>query len=145
MFNLPKFNQLAFTYEQFTVADDPFVWPKTFVVPDHRIVLVSNLQFRCATDPASVDPRIHIYVDAGFYNAWEHWYEPPMALGTTRQVNIHPGFPLGFPADPTGDVDFSMPDHLYLYALRGLALNLGDPDPASDITNLVINARVWIL
>jgi hypothetical protein len=145
MYNLPKFNQLAFTYEQFIVADDPFVWPKTFIVPDHRIVLVSNLQFTCTTDLASSDPRIHIYVDAGIFSAWEHWYEPAMILGSTRQINIHPGIPCALPTDPTGDIDFTMPDHLYLYALRGIALGLGDPDPTSDITNLVVNARTWIL
>lgn len=145
MISLPKFNQLSFTYEQFIVADDPFVWPKVFAVPDHRIVLVSNIQFTCTTDAASADPRIHIYIDPGTFNAWEHWYEPAMIAPSVRQVNIHPGFPCALPVDPTGDIDFTMPDHLYIYALHGIALSLGDPDPVSDITNLVVNARTWIL
>ncbi|HUV67623.1 MAG TPA: hypothetical protein VMW24_27265 [Sedimentisphaerales bacterium] len=145
MTNLPKFNQLAYTYEQFLVPDDPFIWPKVFQCPDHRIVLLSNIQATITIAAPGTACQLAISIGAGPLYPYQHWFHPTFALPSITQTNIHPGPSDGFTPGTDIDADFTIPDHLYLFALDILTLWLGDPTNPNDITNLTVTGRSWIL
>ena len=145
MTQLPSFNQVAFTYQTFTVPDDPFVWPKVFQAPDHRIVLPSTVAAIITVDAGSANQQLRLTIGGGPIYKWQYLYPTILTAGSTFYLYIHTGpiFPLATPPDQW--LVLSMPPHIYLYSLDFLALQLQVLGATDDITDLEVSGRAWIL
>ena len=142
---LPNFNQVAHTFERFTVADTPGVWPKVFQAPDHRIVLPSVVTMRVTVDALSAGQQIQVIIGGGAMPPWFHMYDVILAAGATYNVSFHPGPANTSAVGPILDYDFSIPDHMYLYALDIFSVQLIVLGATDDVTALTVSARTWIL
>jgi hypothetical protein len=142
---LPNFNQSSFSFERFYSDESGPSWPKTFIVPDHRIVLISTISLYVEVDALSPAQTISMFLGGGFTFGWWFTYPLILPIGGPYIVNFHPGqdFMGGLP--PYSQIDFGFPDNFYLYPWDGLGFQLNTLNANDMISLMTVYAKTWIM
>lgn len=144
MFNLPNFNQLVHTFERFDIPNNPGVWPKSFPIPDHRILLPTSIHLRVSTSALAADRRIRIYLGTGATKYWDHVYDHVITANLTVFTYIFPLMLENWPLYAFGDATLPMPDNIYLYSANAIEFELESRVAGDEISQIFIAGKTWI-